>query len=101
MVSLGVCMAVRDFDCILCQRHFSRMSGDLILPEDLICDECLAELWQLEGDVLREYVSQHLAKRGLRNKEVENRIVETVPMLKQRGTGTNISKIIHKGRKNG
>jgi len=89
MVGLGICMAVRDFDCILCQRHFSRMSADLILPEDLICDECLAELWRLEGDELRKYVSQHLARRALQDKGLENGIVETVKMLKQRGTGTS------------
>jgi hypothetical protein len=78
MVGLGVCMAVRDFDCILCQRHFSRMSADLILLNDLICDECLAELGQLEGDELRKRVSQHLARRALQDKELESRIVETV-----------------------
>lgn len=94
MVSLGVCMAVRDFDCILCQRHFSRMSADLILLEDQICDECLAELWRLEGDELGKYISQHLAKRGLQDKELESGIVETVQMLKQRGTGTGINKIV-------
>lgn len=97
MVELGICMAARDFDCILCQRHFSRMSADLILPEDLICDECLAELWRLEGDELGKYVSQHLARRTLQDKELENRIVETIQMLKQRKTGTSIGKIVQKG----
>jgi hypothetical protein len=91
-------MADRDLDCILCQRHFTRFCADLILPENLICDECLAELCQLEGDELRKRVSQRLAKSALQHgQEFENEIVRTVQTLKQRGTGTSINKIVQDG----
>lgn len=57
-------MCVRDFECTLCQRNFALMYGDLILPEKLICDECLKELWPLEEDGLRKRVSERLVKNA-------------------------------------
>ena len=84
--------AVRDFECILCQRQFSLPSGDLIVPESLICDECLAELWQLEGDALARYVSEHLAKNASQREQgpeshvqqgaLENRIIRNIQSMK-------------------
>lgn len=56
-------MAVREFECTLCQQQFSRMCADFLLPEDLVCDECLAELAPLEGHKLRERIAQ-LAKNA-------------------------------------
>lgn len=41
-------MAGRDFECLLCGKPFSRVCGDLILPEYQVCDECLAGLGYLE-----------------------------------------------------
>ena len=55
-------MCVRDFECTLCQQHFKMMYGDLIFLEELLCDECLKELWPLEDGELRERVSQKLAR---------------------------------------
>ncbi|MGD8623169.1 MAG: hypothetical protein PVJ34_01415 [Anaerolineae bacterium] len=54
-------MAVRDFECDLCRRPFSKMTGDLIMPIDSTCDECLAEIARLDGDDLAEYVARQLA----------------------------------------
>lgn len=83
MLSSGICMAVRDFDCILCQRHYARMSADAILPVGLICDECLDEFCQLEGNNLRKHVSERLAGRSPQNKELENGIVSAIEWHKQ------------------
>ena len=68
-------MAERDLECFLCQQHFTAMSGDLIILEQTICDDCITELEQLEGDTLRQRVSQHLAQRDLASSETEDRIV--------------------------
>lgn len=57
-------MCVRDFECTLCQRHFEMMYGDLIIVEELLCDECLKELWPLGDGELRERISQKLAKNA-------------------------------------
>jgi hypothetical protein len=87
MAGLGIGIAPREFECILCQQHFTLLCGDLIVTEYLICDECLAELQQLEEDELREHISQHLAEDVPRHdKEFEDEIVRTIQTLKQRGT---------------
>lgn len=44
MISLGICMAPRDFECPLCGQKFTRVSADCIPLEDTICASCLAEL---------------------------------------------------------
>lgn len=98
MEGFGVCMANRSFDCILCQRHFTRFCGDLILTENLICDDCLTELQQMEEDKLRKHVSQRLAKSALhRGQEFENEIIRIIQRFSQRGTGTGISESFQGG----
>ncbi len=86
-------MCVRDFECTLCQRHFSMMYGDLIVAEELICDECQKELWPLEDDELRERVSEKLAKNASWLEEhykwhgergFEERIVQCIQEIKRR-----------------
>ena len=62
-------MGIRDFECILCQGNFTLLSGDLMVPEPVICDECLVEVWQLEGDALARYMSEHLAENTSPHKE--------------------------------
>jgi len=37
------------------------MTGDLIMPIDSTCDECLAEIARLDGDELAEFVARQLA----------------------------------------
>ncbi|MBN1658219.1 MAG: hypothetical protein JXA93_07440 [Anaerolineae bacterium] len=49
--------AVRDVECILCRRQFSLMTADFILPWTLICDECLDEIWEMEGEDLTAYLA--------------------------------------------
>ena len=87
-------MCVRGFECTLCGRHFEMMYGDFILLEELICDECLKELWPLENDELRERVSQKLAKNALwleerykwhGERELEDGIVQHIQEHKQHG----------------
>lgn len=62
MTSLGVCMAPRDFVCPLCGRKFTRVTADLILLEDTVCDSCLAEMGPLNGAARRERINQRLAE---------------------------------------
>jgi len=53
--------AVRDFDCEICRQSFSRGTCDFIVPGDAICDECLAEIANMEEDDLTEFVARQLA----------------------------------------
>jgi hypothetical protein len=100
MAGLGIGMAPREFDCIFCQQHFTLLCGDLIVTEYLICDECLAELQQLEEDELRKHVSQHLAESApRRDQEFENEIVRAIQRIKQHGTrdmGKSIQEMLSK-----
>jgi len=69
MTGLGIGMAPRKFECLLCQKHYTLLCGDLILPEYLLCDECLEELQPLEEEELRNRVSQNLAEDAPRRDE--------------------------------
>jgi hypothetical protein len=60
-ITLGVCMAVRDFECLLCGKPYSRMSADCIMPSDRVCDECLAELGRLPEKELWETIARRQA----------------------------------------
>ena len=62
-------MALRNFECTLCQRSFTLLSGDLILPGPNICDECLLALWELESDALTKHISACLKENASRPKE--------------------------------
>lgn len=55
-------LALREFECTLCQQRFTLLSGDLILPGPRVCDECLSVLWELEGDALEKRISESLTK---------------------------------------
>jgi hypothetical protein len=59
MTGLGIGMAPREFECMLCQKHYTLLCGDLVLPEYLLCDDCLAELQPLEEDELRKHVAEN------------------------------------------
>jgi hypothetical protein len=83
MASLGIAMVPREFDCLICQRRFSRVCGDLILPEYQICDDCLDELVQLEGDPLRKRIAERLDEGGSRRDErLEDEIVRAVERVR-------------------
>jgi hypothetical protein len=49
-------LAEREFDCLLCAHPFSRYCGDLVLPEDQVCDQCLAGLEHLDSRELWAYI---------------------------------------------
>jgi hypothetical protein len=55
--------------------------GDLIIVEESICDECLEELSRLDEKALRAHVPQRLAEQGLRDQEIADRIIQTIPDL--------------------
>ncbi len=83
MISLGICMATRDINCLLCQRHFLRMTADAIFPDEQICDECLAELGQLDGEALKKHVAEQLARRASQDIELEKMIVSAIQRYNQ------------------
>jgi len=65
-------LALREFECTLCQQHFTLLSGDLILPGPRTCDECLRVLWELEGDTLEKQVSENLSKASQDEERLES-----------------------------
>jgi hypothetical protein len=88
MEGFGAVFANRDFECILCQRHFTRASADLILTDDMICDDCLGELQGMNENDLREHVSQQLGKNPARcSQELEDEIVRIIQQMRPRGKG--------------
>ena len=56
-------MVVRDFECLLCGKSFSRLCPDLILPEYQVCDECLAKVNHLQGRELWAYIDENRIDR--------------------------------------
>jgi hypothetical protein len=48
---------LREFECTLCQRRFTLLSADLMLPQPAFCDECLKALWGLDAAALTRHVS--------------------------------------------
>lgn len=82
----GIAMANRSFQCVLCQRQFTRFGPDAsLLSANLVCDDCLTELRQLEGDELRVQVSKRLAEgMSHRDQELESTIIKIVQEHAQR-----------------
>jgi len=58
-------LAVREFQCALCQQQFTLLSGDLIVPESNICDDCLRVMWAMDDQALAEHVRGCLARDKL------------------------------------
>lgn len=98
-MAFGIGIAVRDFDCDLCQQSFTLCTGDLIVSEIDLCDQCLADLWLLEGEDLRQHISQQLARNASPSEggsagdgeqsELEDRIVQWIQRYKQQGVDIN------------
>ena len=57
-------IAVREFNCSLCQQPFTLLSGDLILPGPYFCDNCLRAVWKLEGEVLINHITSCLKSQN-------------------------------------
>ena len=92
MISAGIGMAARNYECILCRQPFSRMTADAVLSGEMICDECLAKLSQFDEDGLRKHVSQQLVANGIRDKELEDRITRIAQQLNNTfSTGASLS----------
>jgi hypothetical protein len=90
MEDFGVCLANRSVECILCQQYFTRVSGDLILTEDLICDDCLIELKSLKEGEFRKQVSERLAKNlSHPSQEFENEVARIIQQFGQREIGSD------------
>lgn len=68
----------RDLECFLCQQHFEAVHGDFIIPEEIICDTCRAELALLTEDELRQTLSARLVQRGITNSECIERVIQTL-----------------------
>ncbi|MBN2392791.1 MAG: hypothetical protein JXR84_18820 [Anaerolineae bacterium] len=57
-------MVPREFECPLCGRKFTRVSGDFVPPEATVCDECLAELGPIGEIALRKEIERRRAERA-------------------------------------
>ena len=75
-------LGLKALHCTLCGRSFTLVSGDLVLPEYVICDLCLQELWPLQGDALVERVSRRLQNdspgRQRRDQQAHSRLLERI-----------------------
>ena len=85
-------LALREFECTLCQQRFTLLSGDLVPPGTRICDECLKVLWELEGDALENHISESLGKASrdrecpeshIQNQTLVNSTVHHLKWLKE------------------
>ena len=77
-------MGLKDFECSVCQQTFTMLSADFIPPGPYICTECLEELWELEGDKLRDRIAQRLAgetKPGESSSEQQEQVEQTVQLV--------------------
>ena len=54
-------MSIREFRCNLCDQPFTMPSGDLMVPEPNVCDDCLREVWDMEDEVLTKHTVACLA----------------------------------------
>jgi hypothetical protein len=60
------------------------MTADAIFPANQLCDDCLAELNQLESDDLRNRVTQRLAERAIQQQGLADTIVAAVQWHKRK-----------------
>jgi len=72
------CMAERELECFLCLRHFTALYGDFIIAEELVCDDCLAELGSLPESELVQRVSARLAQRNLASSALIERVAQNL-----------------------
>lgn len=84
-INLGAVMAVREFECLLCLRKFSQMSGDIIMPEDEICGRCFDKFSQLKESELQKRVTQQLAENALLRQGLDKAVTEAIQRYKKRG----------------
>lgn len=64
-------MSIREFKCDLCDQPFTMPSGDLMVREPNVCDDCLREVWELEDEALTEHTVACLA-RGAEQASVDS-----------------------------
>jgi len=53
-------IALRTFDCTLCQAQFERLAGDLMVPAPNLCDACLQVVWEMDDATLAAHISRSL-----------------------------------------
>jgi hypothetical protein len=90
-------LAVRTYECTLCQRKFTLLSGDLIIPGPRLCDDCLKATWDLEGEELAKHTAACLAGNSdtsvdnilqlLKGLKVQWNSVEEVILARERERG--------------
>lgn len=73
-------MALREFNCTLCPKTFEKMSPDLVIPGPDLCDDCLQQVWQMDGDALTAFVTEHLPEDA---KFTVEKIVQHTQMIRQ------------------
>lgn len=55
-------MSIREFRCDLCDQLFTMPSGDLMVPEPNVCDDCLREVWDMDDKALAQHIVGCLAR---------------------------------------
>jgi hypothetical protein len=78
-------LAVRQLECILCKQPFTLLTGDLIVAEDNICDNCLREIWNLDEYSLQEHLKQRLSKNELPPGKAVNLSVNDIRQINRIG----------------
>ncbi len=73
---------LREFECTLCQQSFIMPSGDLILPEPNICDECLNQVWEMKAQALTAHVIGCLPSE---ENALVNNVVQHIKRYKEQG----------------
>jgi len=87
-------LSIRDMACTLCQTRVALPSVDFLQPEPVLCDQCLVDVWELEGEALVAHVSTCLAgntspnkavlESSLRTGTLEETVVHVIRHLRQR-----------------
>lgn len=72
----------REFECSLCQAPFTMLSGDLLLPEPNICDDCLKTVWQMADETLAHHVREQLGERN-QDEAWRNSIVQHIKWTRE------------------
>jgi hypothetical protein len=55
-------MSIKEFKCDLCDQPFTMSSGDLMVPQPNVCDDCLTEVWDMADEALAAHTAACLAR---------------------------------------
>jgi hypothetical protein len=73
-------MVLRDFVCSLCGNTFEKYAGDLNIPGPELCEQCMFQVWEMEGVTLITHIHVCLNKQD--NSVTEHHMLQYVNWLK-------------------